>query len=197
MRLLGRILVEARKNCGNQNASLKDVLIPSNFDMLMKCARDIGGYEENDGTSSKRSFKSPSTTINCGYEIRNAASVIESQALHEREMNKVEEIGVFIRLYENEWHNKVTTPAHHNLALKKHNRPSILPVTEDLLAIRNYNLKEIALLTEKVEKSPTTENWRNLAESTLTRLIMFNKRRGNYTNLSVFVQCYSNQCKHD
>ena len=125
MRLLGRILVEARKNCGNQNASLKDVLIPSNFDMLMKCARDIGGYEENDGTSSKRSFKSPSTTINCGYEIRNAASVIESQALREREMNKVEEIGVFIRLYENEWHNKVTTPAHHNLALKKHNRPSI------------------------------------------------------------------------
>ncbi len=112
-------------------------------------------------------------------------------------MNKVEEIGVFIQLYENEWHNKVTTPAHHNLALKKHNRPSILPVTEDLLAIRNYNLKEIALLTEKVEKSPTTENWKELAELTLTRLIMFNKRRGNYTNLSVFVQCYSNQCQHD
>ncbi len=46
MRLLGRILVEARKNCVNQNASLKDVLIPSNFDMLMKRARDIGGYGE-------------------------------------------------------------------------------------------------------------------------------------------------------
>ena len=99
MRLLGRILVEARKNCVNQNASLKDVLILSNFDM-MKRARDIGGYEENDGTSSKRSFKSLSTTITCGYEIRTAASIIESQALHQREINKVEAIGVFIRLCE-------------------------------------------------------------------------------------------------
>ncbi len=59
MRLMGRILVEAGKNCGNQNASLKDLLIPSNFDMLMKCSRDIGGYEENDGTSSKRSYHHP------------------------------------------------------------------------------------------------------------------------------------------
>ena len=54
MRLLGRVVEEGRKLTGDRNATLESLLKPGNFDILVSCALSIAGYEENDGSSSKR-----------------------------------------------------------------------------------------------------------------------------------------------
>ena len=76
MRLLGRVLIEGRKLTGNTEATLEDLLKPRHFDTLVQRARKIGGYEENDGTSSKKNFKAPATSVHCGYELKKAAVII-------------------------------------------------------------------------------------------------------------------------
>jgi hypothetical protein len=66
---------------------------------------------------------------------------------------------------------QLTTPALNNLSLKKHNKPDVLPLTDDLFAVRNYVVGRIAVLTEKVRKSATRDNWRELAEVTLSSVL--------------------------
>ena len=80
-----------------------------------------------------------------------------------------------------------------NLSFKKHNKPQLLPITSDLLALRAFLNEKILELTDEVEKNPMQENWRKLANSALTRLIMFNKRRGK-PNFFMFNKCTS--CKN-
>jgi hypothetical protein len=180
MRLLGRVVLEGRKLIGNEKVSLEDLLKPGKFDTLICCARNIAGYEENDGSSSKKRFKAPATAVHCGYELKRAAMILRCQALREKDIGKKDDVDIFLQLYETEWHIKVTMPALNHLALKKHNKPQVLPLTSDLLAVRKYIVERISVLTKKVTSNPTKENWRELAEICLTRLIMFNKRRGKY-----------------
>ena len=179
MRLLGRVLQEGRKLTASE-LRLEEMLKPAHFDTLIECARNIAGFQENDGRSSSKTFKAPGTAVHCGYEIKRAAVIVRCQALKKMDMKKKEEIDVFLQLYDAEWHNKVTTPALDNLNVKKHNKPEVLPLTNDLLALRKYLVERIASLTDNVRKSTTRSNWRELAEVTLARLIMFNKRRGKY-----------------
>jgi hypothetical protein len=179
MHLLGRVEKEGRKKEGKETWCLKDFLKPQEFDTLMHCARTLGGYEENDGSTSKKTFKSPATTVHCGYELKRAALILRGQALREMDMKMQENSDRFLQLYETEWHNRVAAPALNNLAVKKHNVPQLLPLTTDLLKLRKYLTEKLASLTEKVNEKVNKKDWRELAELCLARLIMFNKRRGN------------------
>lgn len=100
----------------------------------------------------------------------------KGNALRQVDMHRLNRISCFIQLYEEEWGNKVTNPALRNLAFKKNKAPEFLPLTSDLLNLREYLVNEIKDLTPKVESDRVKENWRQLATVTLARLILFNKR---------------------
>jgi hypothetical protein len=186
MRLLGRVIKEGRKTTGERNCSLVDLLKPEKFDTLIHCAQTLGGYDESDGSTSKKKFKAPATTVHCGYELKRAALIVRCQALREKNMKKKEDIDFFLQLYDAEWHNRVVAPALNNLAVKKHNTPQLLPLTTDLLKLRKYLTGRLASLTDRVKEKANKEDWRELAEVCLTRLIMFNKRRGKKNNIVMF-----------
>jgi hypothetical protein len=187
MRLLGRVVKEARKKTGERNCSLVDLLKPEEFDTLIHCARTLGGYDESDGSTAKKKFKAPATTVHCGYELKRAALIVRCQALREKNMKKKKTVDMFLELYELEWHNLVVAPALNNLAFKKHNTPQLLPLTTDLLKLREYLTGRLASLTGKVKENVNKQDWRELAEVCLTRLIMFNKRRGKKNNNIMFM----------
>ena len=111
-----------------------------------------------------------------GYELKRAAIIIRCQELRDKDMDKRDDIDCFMQLYQAEWHSKVASPALDNLAFRKHNSPQVLPFTADLLALRKYVVHRLSVLTTGTNTSK--EDWRDLAELCLTRLIMFNKRRG-------------------
>ena len=84
MRVLARVAIEARKLCGDNNASLSSLIAPKNFDMLLKCAKNLGGFvEAEDGT---KEYKSPSTSIKCGYALKKAALILRGQSLRDADM---------------------------------------------------------------------------------------------------------------
>ena len=102
--------------------------------------------------------------------------MVKGQTLRKKDMVTKSNLDLFLELYEAEWSKKVTSHALQNLSFKKHNKPQMLPLTNDLLALRNFLTENIAALTEEVRKNAMKENWRRLAVLALARLIIFNER---------------------
>ena len=155
-------MLEGQKVTGNEKANLEDSLKPSQFDTLVQCARNLGGYSEEDGALANRQFKSPSTAGKCGYSLKRAALILKGEALRDTDMAKLNDITSFLELYEGGWGNKVANPALRNLAFKKHNTPELLPLTNDLLLLRGYLTKEIKVLTPKLQSPLQKKSGSNL-----------------------------------
>ena len=187
MRLLGRLLIKVRERCGAPAVSLQTILSPEYFDQLIATARSLGGYSD-DSLSTVDRFKAPSTSAKCGYALKKAAYVGKGQALRKKDMAVKSNIDLFLELYEAEWSRKVMSHALQNLSFKKHNKPQMLPVTNDLLVLRNFLTEKITALTAEVQKNAMKENWRRLAVLALARLIIFNKRRGNIQNHNIVIK---------
>jgi hypothetical protein len=45
---------------GGGRRKLNDFLDPRHFDNLVECAKNLGGFSDEDGTLAKRKYKSPS-----------------------------------------------------------------------------------------------------------------------------------------
>lgn len=95
MRLLARVVQEGRKLIKTE-VTLVELLKPHHFDRLIECAKTVAGFQENDGSSSKKNFKVPATAVHAGYELKRAAMVIRCQALREMDMKKRDEVDVFL-----------------------------------------------------------------------------------------------------
>lgn len=122
-------------------------------------------------------FKAPLTSSKCGYALKKGVFVVKGKALREKDMERKNNMDLFMELYEGEWSGKVTSQALQNLSFKKHNKPR-LPITNDLMTLRTFLQDNILALTNEVHENPVKENWRKLAVLALARLIIFNKRRG-------------------
>lgn len=61
---------------------------------------------------------------------------------------------------------------------RKTNSVQLLPLTQDLVALQNFQLRTMNELCLQLSNFPSTELWKKLAKVSLSRLIVFNKRRG-------------------
>ena len=175
MRELGRLLVEGRKIAKMPSLSMKDFISPDKFDILVQATKNESGYQ--DDADHLREYTSPSTALKLGYAIKKAAYIVRGQAIRNRDTTVQTNVEDFLKLHEQEWAEKISVKALNSLAFKKHNKPECLPVTEDLLKLREFQLKKIQELSERLEIFAYPEIWRELATICLSRVIVFNKRR--------------------
>ena len=64
----------------------------------------------------------------------------------------------------------ITAPALGNLYSKKRNRLDVLPITNDLLKLRNYLVEAIDHSIKAVKTKPNKQNFQELAEVCMARL---------------------------
>ena len=181
MWLLSRLLIKVRELCGAPAVSLQTILSPEYFDNLIASARSLGGYCD-DSSSTVGRLKLLRPLQNADMRWKKTAYVVKQEALRKKDMATKGNIDIFLELYEAEWSKKVMSHALKNLSYRKHNKPQILPITNDLLVLRTFLKENITSLTAEVRKKVRKENWRTLAVLTLARLIIFHKRRGNIQN---------------
>ena len=81
-------------------------------------------------------------------------------------------------LMTNTWNSKINSRAFRFINNRKHMEDLPLPVAQDLLKLRLYLDKKLARDFEALETNPNKDNWKALTESTLVRIVLFNKRRG-------------------
>ena len=67
----------------------------------------------------------------------------------------------------------------------------LLPLAEDLEKLRKSVLSKMTSNAEVLEQQPQLEIWNELAQATLARLVMFNKRKGGEAS-KMLVESYLN-----
>lgn len=129
MRRLSRLLILVRKLENNINLKLVDVLKPQKFQILVKASRVLAEYDDK-----LKTFKSPSLALQIGTLIKNAINTASSLEIQNEHCSKdiMEQLQSLKKLIESDWAHEVSSEAGQNLAMNKFNRPSLLPLAEDI-----------------------------------------------------------------
>lgn len=128
MRRLARLLIEVRKIESNNTASLSAILHPSKFKVIVTATRSIAKYDDD-----KRAFNSPSLALQMGTLLKKAITAAYSLEI-QNDINspKLNILDVMKKLIDEEWAVEVSTEAGQNLHLNRFNKPTIIPMAEDL-----------------------------------------------------------------
>ena len=172
MRQLARLLIQLRTD--NTVTQLKDALKPECFDHIIASVKSLCSFDN----SSTQSVGTPSLALKLGHAIKKCIAIQRGKALRTKDETLLQEQDNLQKLMESEWGDKVSSHSLTTLHKREFNKVNLLPLAEDLEKLRKHLLARIAALTEIVSKKPTLENWGQLAEVTLCRVIIFNKRRG-------------------
>ena len=84
----------------------------------------------------------------------------------------------FMTLYNADWSDSMSCPASAAQKSNTYNKPDELPSMEDLVKLKQYSENRLEELTKQLQMEPSYPVWRALSETVLTRLVVFNKRRG-------------------
>ena len=179
MRSLARLLMELRKLSPGKGYSLADFISPTEFDLVVTATKNLCSHNVEADNDHLSAFDRPSLALHTGYYLKSCASLLRGAALRKRDQNLKDDVESFLELLNSEWSSKISSAALRTLSDAQFKKTPILPVTADLVKLREYLLSEIPNLTSALKSHPTLENWRTLAELTASRIIVFNKRRGN------------------
>ena len=123
-------------------------------------------------------FEKPALALRIGHNLKKAAHIKYGLALRQDDKIGQNEAEVFLTLYQQEWTDKISSVALASLAVNRFQKPQLLPCTEDLTKLTIYVDEEITRLTPLCQNTSDFKTWRSLCETTMVKVILFNKRRG-------------------
>lgn len=183
MRELSRLLICYRKQVNDISVSLKEMLIPKNFDNVLSATRTIVGYDP-----IKKTFKSPSLAMHLGTSLKVTCDELTHLIIKESsgfqttsEAQKVywlKNIKHFKKLIESRWNSELASLANKDLQDKRWNKPLLLPLVNDIKVFREECLKfadNCSVLLK--EQKDDVSTYKLLTNCILALLIVFNRRR--------------------
>ena len=179
MRSLARLLAILQTIPGKESWPLAEFISPSYFDDIVEATRQLCTFNIEQENDNLASVKTPSLALKIGHSLKRCAALLRGIALRKRERDLKETVDSFLELLEAEWSTKVSAAALRSLSDNQFYKTPILPLTEDLIKLREFLTREIPASTQRLLNQPTLQEWRSLAELTVGRIIIFNKRRGN------------------
>ncbi|XP_033108973.1 uncharacterized protein LOC117110386 [Anneissia japonica] len=173
MRELRRLVLELREVHANKNMYLNDAICPQNFNAVTESVRKLAGFD-----SLQNKYKIPSLAIKLGHSLKRCCSIKRAIALKSRDVATQEQCEAFENLCEIEWPDEVSNHAWSTLYKQKWNKPIMLPLEEDVVALNVFLKKKSKECSEKLEACKSdTDAWYTLAKVTLCQLILFNRKR--------------------
>ncbi|CAH0562840.1 unnamed protein product [Brassicogethes aeneus] len=180
MRECSRLLIEMRRRIGKPKFAFFEMLNPINFDDVVLCAKAISGYDEE-----KKDYKAPSLALHIGTTLQQICELTTNLLLKKSPEflvgnveDKLKEIKRFRFLVQSQWSNEVSSLALKDLAEKKWNKPVMLPITKDVIKLRDHILetanKNAALLKQD---NNNVKAFKKLVDASLALTILFNRRR--------------------
>lgn len=175
MRELARLLTELRAADFSPNAQLCDFIKPGKFDVVVSGVKRLSKFQFQEGVQR---VATPSLSLKVGHSLKKCVSILRGQALRRKDKDLQEEADTFEKLLESEWSCRVSHHSLSTLGASKYNKVEILPLAEDLEKLRKSILFKISSSTQILSEQPQLGAWSQLAQATLARLVIFNKRRG-------------------
>ena len=179
MRQLARLLIVLRARSHEKEATLESFIDTSKFDDLVDAVKELCGFNQE----SRLEIGIPSLALKLGHSIKRCAQVVKCSALRSKDEKVIKSSKRFIDLFESEWTTKISSRSLASLGSKKQNKVDYLPLAEDLTKLKDHLDAKMESLSSALtaEESVNLENWSNLAKATLSRIILFNKRRSGET----------------
>ena len=175
MRELARFLRELRAADFSPNARLSDFIKPGKFDVVVSAVKSLSKFQFQEGVQR---VATPSLSLKVGHSLKKCVSILRGQALRRQDKDLQEEVDTFEKLLDSEWSRHVSHHSLSTLGASKFNKVEILPLAKDLEKLRRSILSKISSSTSILTEQPQLEAWSQLAQATLARLVIFNKRRG-------------------
>ena len=97
LRCMARLIIQTRKNPGQENVNGNDLVRPQNYDVILEATKALSIYK------SPRDISKPSVFLKIGFCLKNLALYLRCVALRECNQKNIEEIRNFLELCECDW----------------------------------------------------------------------------------------------
>ena len=175
IRELSRLLLQLRETDASPNSSLSDFIKPGRFDDVVSAVKSISKFQFEKGVQD---VATPSLSWKIGHSLKKCVNILQGHALRTKNKLLEEDAHNFEKLIVSEWSYRVSHHSLNALNTKKFNKVELLPLVDDLEKLRKSLLAKMSSNMELLERQPRLEVWSDLAQATLARLVIFNKRRG-------------------
>lgn len=128
MRRLARLLMESRKIEKNDSLSLLTILHPSKFKTIVTATHTIAKYN-----SESKLFGSPSLALQMGTLLKKAiAAAYSFEVQQDVESKLIKILDAMKTLINEQWASEVSTKAGQNMQINRFNKPTLIPMAEDI-----------------------------------------------------------------
>ncbi|XP_063343175.1 uncharacterized protein LOC134636870 [Pelmatolapia mariae] len=170
LREAGRLLLCLRTEFSVHN--IEEAIKPANFQRVVQAVKKVSGFDEE-----TLSYKTPSLALKLGHTLHKMSDIIHCRALMTEDEALIKSTDAFKKLYVSKWSEMVSHRALNTLSEAKFNKPSTLPFTEDVRILHHYLQKSAESAFCSLENEATAQNYAQLAQVTLSQIIVFNRRR--------------------
>lgn len=170
MREMARLLITARAITPLKTT--EDLVMPQNFHHVIKAVRAVAGYEFESNL-----YKTPSLALKLGHSLAKVAGIVQCNAIIANRQAVAESVKQFATLHEKKWTESISSAALATLQQAKWNKPQVLPFTQDVSLLHKFLAAESAKSLKNLEEKPNSTTSGKLAQVTLTRVVLFNRRR--------------------
>ena len=176
MRQLARLLTELRTLPASRlpRCSLEEYLRPERFDDVVAAVKSLCSFEDKSGESR---FGIPSLALKLGHSLKKCVYIIWGKAVRSKNKDREEDAVNMEKLFEREWGDRISHHSLTTLSRRKFNTTQVLPLTTDLKKLRDHLDNNMRKCSPELLRKPTTADWKSFAETTLNRVVLFNKRR--------------------
>lgn len=173
MRQLARLRIQLVKIKNEPNVKISDFLSGPGFDNIIKAIEvECEFYLDGNG---RRLYRNHSLALKLGHSLHKCAQLKRGMCIRSGDTASLKDAEDFLALHNSEFTDRVSSPALAAQRLKS-NTLREFPDEADLQKLKLYQLQMIEELVSAIEENNSV--WRELAEITLSRLIVFNGRRG-------------------
>ncbi|XP_041954724.1 uncharacterized protein LOC121713822 isoform X4 [Alosa sapidissima] len=170
MRELGRLILSAREVTSLR--SISEMMTPTTFMQTVLAVKHVSGYNQESNT-----YKIPTLPLKLGQSLAKISELLESKALVNGDAETATEARNFRQVYYAKWNELVSASAYRTLEEGKWNAPLLLPLTEDVKKLHSYLDEKEKEYRDGLSLESSTTNWSKLAQVTLAKVILFNRRR--------------------
>src|SRR6218665_33804 len=144
MRQLSRLLKEVSKDSSLPALTTLDSLLTgSNFDRVVAATERLPGRYKD--TETRRPMcRKPSVGLKLGHLLRRCAELKKGDAIRTEDEVMGKKAYTFISLHGSEWNSKIASASSTSLKNSQYNNPDILPLTKDLVKLREYHLQRLS-----------------------------------------------------
>lgn len=178
IRQLGRFLRTIRKR--SSVLTLENAVKPSNFLNVIAAVKETAGFDKG-----QNSYKIPILALKIGgiwqtfnkeWSLLKVSEIINCHALMAGDENLIKSSDAFQKLYRAKWSEYISHSALSTISDLKYNKPIQLPLTEDIMKLNRHLDEHAKSATAALEKEATPQNYSIVAKTTLTKIVLFNRR---------------------